>query len=489
MGNFGSILTSLVQGAAEGFVEAEQEDKLKQEKEKLAVKERRFELARLIFADPNATSEAKLIAGQVIGGQSKADKPFDQFVALGSMKVDQGREDAGSALPRGRPVELQGPSDVLNQEDNIKQDAQAGITEGGPSIQEGLDQQPPSDFQELEQPPTGPTQEALDRRVITEAGTQDVGLFKTEIEQIEERFAADEHVRDLNTQARLRDASVYLQGLPPEIPLEDKQSFFSMVRQGGDVIAVAQALGFPMTVAQKKEFKEQAKQSTRNEATITHQSNPDISKADFRDRYASVLGQDETDAMHTALNQDEATRLRNVEEQEARIAKLKADAAEANRLAREGKPLSESQVTIIQGKIEDGLKEYAEIAAAVNAQPSGDNVLMIGESNPIPARQALMDQLDAIATNVRANEDRLGVARTQFQDELPDFENQSGLSQRQAIEAAVNRMSVDQLGNAFVEATEFMRKPGLSATEKAEARMIQRTIQLVMQRKQEGLAR
>ena len=496
MGNIGSVLTALIQGSAQGFVEAEQEDKLKQENEKLAVKQRRFDMAKLIFNDDSATPEAKRLALEVIGGKSgKATANFDQFVALGTMEVPQaGGEDLGSALPRGRPVALQGPGDVLNDEGNINPDAQASITEGGGDVgaqlEEGLAQQPPSDFAELEQPPTGPTQEALDRRVISGEGTKEVGIFKTEIEQIEETFRATEKVRDLNTQARLRDASVYLQGLPPEIPLADKQSFFSMVRQGGDVIAVAQALGFPMTVAQKKEFKEQAKNSFRNEATILHQSNPTISKADFRDRFADTLGQEETDAIHTALNQDEATRLRNVEEQEARIAKLKADAAEANRLAKEGKPLSDTQVTVIQEKIEADLKEYATIAATINDQPEGDRVLMIGEKNVLPFRQELMDTLGALATTIRANQDRLNVPRTQFQDELPDFEAQGsqGESQRQAIEAAVNRMDINQLGAAFIEAGEFLRKPGLSAQEKAQARMIQRTIQLTMQRKQEGLA-
>jgi len=503
MGNFGSVLTALIQGAAQGFTEAEQEDKLKQDKEKLAVKERRFNLAKLIFAEPNATPEAKQLAIQVMnsGGTGTVAKDFDQFVALGSMTAPDPGGDVGSALPRGRPVELQGPEVQLTGEGTIQRDqvippGQAGVTEGaeaGPSIQQGLDQQPPSDFQELEQPPaelppTGPTQEALDRRIITEPGTKEVGIFKTEIEQIEERFAATEQVRDLNTQARLRDASVYLQGLPPEIPLEDRQSFFSMVRQGGDVIAVAQALGFPMTVAQKKEFKEQAKNSTRNEAAIAHQANPDISKADFRDRYASVLGQEETDAIHTALNQTEATRRRNVEEQEAKIAELKSRAAAADKLAKEGKPISDAQVTTITEKIEADLKEYATIAAAINAQPAGDQVLMIGEKNPVPSRQALLDTLGALATSIRANQDRLNLPRTQFQDELPDFEQQGGQSQRQTIEAAVNRMSVQRLGEAFIEAGDMLRRPGLSAQEKSQARMIQRIIQLTIQRKQEGLA-
>ena len=62
----GSVLAALLQGAGQGFAEAEQEDKLKQEQEKLDVKNRRFSLAKLIFDDPGATEEAKQLSLQVL---------------------------------------------------------------------------------------------------------------------------------------------------------------------------------------------------------------------------------------------------------------------------------------------------------------------------------------------------------------------------------------------------------------------------------------
>lgn len=570
--NIGSVLGALLTGASQGFSQAKEEDKLKQDQEKLDIKNRRFSLAKLIFDDPNATEEAKQLSLQVLGGQNtgKIASQFDQFVALGSMQVDTPGGDAGSALPRGRPVELQGPPDQLNQEGNINPDAQAGITEGAQGLQPrttsianpdgsrssersitievaeinggaptniptifdgqqvseeeaiqriiqsgGVDPETgrplpafssneeavqaagqrsdalgQRDFQELEQPPTGPTQEALDRRVIKEPGTKNVGIFTTEIERIEERFAATEKVKDLNTQAALRDASVFLQGLPPEIPLEDKQSFFSMVRQGGDVIAVAQALNFPMTVAQKKAFKDQALNSTRNEATTAFIANPSMSKADFVDRYSSVLGREESEAMHTQLNQAEEQRERNVEEQEAKIAKLKADAAAVQRLQDEGKPLTEANRISLKKDTTALRVKYNKLAGQLADSNGAETVFLFGSTPPWAPRDKVIETLQAFAVNIRSNENRLGVAQTQFGQELPDFETEEvggAAAQQQGIEKAAGKMNLTQLGDALADAGAAMSAAGLSREQKAQIRSVQRTIQVEIQRRQEGL--
>jgi len=497
----GSVLAALLQGASEGFVEAEQEDKLKKEQEKLDVKNRRFSLAKLIFDDPDATDEARQLSLQVLGGQNtgKVATQFDQFVALGSMEVPTPGGDVGSALPRGRPVELQGPPDQLNQEGNINRDAQAGITEGGPDVgaqlEEGLAQQPPSDFAELEQPPaelppTGPTQEALDRRIITEPGRKNVNIFKTEIEKIEENFAANERVRDLNTQAALRDASVFLQGLPPEIPLEDKQAFFSMVRQTGDVIGAATALGFPLSTAQRKAFKEQALNSTRTEATTAFVANPNMNKADFVERYSPVLGREESEAMHTQLVQAEEQRERNVEEQQAKIDKLKADAEFVRQERVDGKPLTEANKISLKKDTTALRVKYNKLAGQFADSNGAEKVFLFGSTPPWAPRDKVIETLQAFAINIRSNEDRLGVALTQFGPELPDFETEEvggPAAQQQGIAKAAGTMNLDQLGDALADATEAVNQPGLTPQQKAQVRLVQRTIEVEIQRRQEGL--
>lgn len=183
MSNIGSVLTALIGGAAQGFVEAEQEDKLKQETEKLAVKQRRFDMAKLIFGDEAATPEAKQIALQVMsdGGGGKGVKTFDQFVAIGSMTQDVPGRTA-SALPQGQAAA------PLNQEGNIPQDAQAGITEGAQrEAPLALDSAPQSVAVEQAPPETAPTPEALEREVIIEPTTEEIPLFRSPDEVAREK--------------------------------------------------------------------------------------------------------------------------------------------------------------------------------------------------------------------------------------------------------------------------------------------------------------
>lgn len=171
----GSVLTALLQGSAEGFVEAETEDKLKQEQEKTAIKQRRFDLAKLIFADPAATPEAKQLSLQVIGGTGtgKVATAFDQFVALGSMTQEVPGRTA-PALPQGQ---AQAPEIATTQEGKIARGQPEVFQDEAPAGPANLAPVPLEQFQAPAE--TGPTQEALEREVIIEPTTEEIPLFKS----------------------------------------------------------------------------------------------------------------------------------------------------------------------------------------------------------------------------------------------------------------------------------------------------------------------
>lgn len=188
MGGFGSILGALLQGASQGFVEAEQEDKLKKQKEKLAIQQRRFDVAKLIFADPSTTPEAKQASIAIIGGATgKVAADFDRIVAFGSMTEEiPGR--TASALPQGQAVS------PLNQEGQIQRDEQASIVQDDVPQREAplaLEAAPRSVAVEQAPPETGPTPEALSRQVIIEPTTREIPLFRSKEDIAEEEGRLD----------------------------------------------------------------------------------------------------------------------------------------------------------------------------------------------------------------------------------------------------------------------------------------------------------
>ena len=150
--NFGQSLTALLTGLAQGHGEAEQEDKLKKQKEKLAGEERLFKIAGILAQDPNTSPEIKRIALLAASGQKDGVKQLKDGLSTGAVTVPTPGK-TGSALPSASP-EL--PSVDINLD---------GKLERGQVLPD------------IESPPP-PPHEARDRQVITEPGTEQIPLFR-----------------------------------------------------------------------------------------------------------------------------------------------------------------------------------------------------------------------------------------------------------------------------------------------------------------------
>lgn len=164
--NFGQSLTALLTGLAQGHGEAAQEDKIKKQKEKTAADERLFKIAGIIAADPSSSAEIKRIALSAAAGQKEGLKQIKEGLSTGLITVPTPGK-TGSALPSAAP-EL--PSVEINKEGKL---ARGQVLPEIPS-------------------PPPPTQEARERQVITEPGTEQLPLLRDPREAATERgeFAA-----------------------------------------------------------------------------------------------------------------------------------------------------------------------------------------------------------------------------------------------------------------------------------------------------------
>ncbi len=85
MGNFGSALGALLQGSAQGFLEAQEEDKIQKrlDKEKASLQKR--ETAKLLLSNPNLRREAQGTLLAFLSGDAKAEKPFLEMLGTGNV--------------------------------------------------------------------------------------------------------------------------------------------------------------------------------------------------------------------------------------------------------------------------------------------------------------------------------------------------------------------------------------------------------------------
>lgn len=169
MGNLGSSIGALLSGAAEGFLQKQQEDKLQRQTEKAAKEKRIFDIAGLLFKDPSSRPEVKQLALGALTANKDALKELQESIGTGLIRIPEpGRTE--SALPQGQAVEV--PAIGVNQEGKIDPDQ--------PQVfQDDTAARPRPVELDLAPPETGPTPEALSREVIIEPSVRFKPLFRS----------------------------------------------------------------------------------------------------------------------------------------------------------------------------------------------------------------------------------------------------------------------------------------------------------------------
>lgn len=169
MGELGGAIGALLSGAAEGFLEAEQQDKLKRQTEKADREQRIFDIAGLLFKDPTSRPEVKQLALGALTADKDALKGLTDAIGTGLIRIPEPATTA-PALPQGQAQEV--PSIALNQEGKIDPNQPQVFQDDTPQ------QERPVEL-DLAPPETGPTPEALAREVIIEPSERELPLFRT----------------------------------------------------------------------------------------------------------------------------------------------------------------------------------------------------------------------------------------------------------------------------------------------------------------------
>jgi len=85
MGNFGSALGALLQGSAQGFLEAQEEDKIQKRIDKEKASQQKRETAKLLLSQPGLRREAQTTILAFLSGDTKAEKPFLEMLGTGTI--------------------------------------------------------------------------------------------------------------------------------------------------------------------------------------------------------------------------------------------------------------------------------------------------------------------------------------------------------------------------------------------------------------------
>lgn len=143
-------LAALLQGAGRGFAQAEREDKLKKAEEKAAGEARFNKVATELFKDTSQSPEIRRIAGSAAAGNKDAIKQLQDGLSQGVITVPTPARTAPALPAAAELTEL--PSVALTDEGTVKRD-------------------------QIVSPPP-PTQEARERQIQIEPGTEEIPLFR-----------------------------------------------------------------------------------------------------------------------------------------------------------------------------------------------------------------------------------------------------------------------------------------------------------------------